>query len=235
MLILTIDSSTKVGSVSLINDDKLVGERLLNLKLNHAPRLMPEIISILDKCGFSKEDLTGIAVTVGPGSFTGTRIGVATAKTLAQSLDIPIVGISTLKGLAFSLKYVTGYICPMIDARRNRVFTALYQGTGSIAEQFLSQTEESLIDIDDLLEELAEITEPIYFIGQIVAEHRSKIEAEIEDARFVERSYQVLRAGNLADLALAKLVAGNEDDLFELTPNYLRRSQAEIQWEANNN
>jgi tRNA threonylcarbamoyladenosine biosynthesis protein TsaB len=234
MLILTIDSSTKVGSVSLINDDKLVGERLLNLKLNHAPRLMPEIISIVDKCGFSREDLTGIGVTVGPGSFTGTRIGVATAKTLAQSLDIPIVGVSTLKGLASSLKYVTGYICPMIDARRNRVFTALYQGTGSIEEQFVSQTEESLIDIDDLLEELAEIKEPIYFVGQIVAEHRSKIEAAIEDARFVERSYQVPRAGNLADLALAKLVEGKEDELFELTPNYLRRSQAEIQWAANN-
>ena len=234
MLILTIDSSTKVGSVSLINDEKLIAEELLNLQLNHSPRLMPAVVDVLDKSDYTKDDLDGIGVTVGPGSFTGTRIGVAAAKSLAQSLELPIVGVSTLEVLAAGLKYVTGYICPMIDARRNRVFSALYQGAGA-GDEFKAQTSESLLEIDDLLAELKEIEEEIYFVGPIVKEYKEQIEVEIAQPRFVGHSFNLPRAGVVGDLAWSKLTAGQEDDLFALKPNYLKRSQAEIQWESKNN
>mgnify|MGYP006283211027 CR=1 FL=1 len=234
MLILTIDSSTKVGSVSLINDEKLIAENLLNLQLNHSPRLMPAVVDVLEKSDYTKHDLDGIGVTVGPGSFTGTRIGVAAAKSLAQSLELPIVGISTLEVLAAGLKYVNGYICPMIDARRQRVFSSLYQGAGQQGE-FAAQTTESLLELDDLLAELAEIEAEIYFVGQIVSEYKGQIEAKINQPKFIEHSFSLPRAGALGDLALAKLQAGQEDDLYALQPNYLKRSQAEIQWAAKNN
>ena len=235
MLILAIDSSTKVGSVSLINDNKLVAESLLNLKLNHSPRLMPEIIDLLEKTDYQLEDVTGIGVTVGPGSFTGTRIGVATAKTLAQSLEVPIVSVSTLEVLAYSLKHVSGYICPLIDARRSRVFSSLYSGSGVEGVEFKLQTEEALINIDDLLVELKDIAEPIYFVGAVVNNYKFKLAENIKKPQFVEHSFNLPRAGAVANLARVKLESGESDQLFALTPNYLKRSQAEIQWEAKNN
>mgnify|MGYP006272716487 CR=1 FL=1 len=232
MLVLTVDASTTVGSVSLINQEKLIGEQMLNLELNHSPRLMPAVVSILEDCDYSKDDLDGIGVTVGPGSFTGTRIGVAAAKTLAQSLEISIVGVSTLEVLAHSLKYLSAYICPMIDARRGRVFSSLYRGS---KDGLKLQNEEALLEVDELLERLAEIEEEIYFVGQIAAEYRDKIAAIVSKPRFVERSFNLPRAGAVGDLALNKLEAGREDELYALKPNYLKRSQAEIQWEAKNN
>ena len=234
MLILTIDSSTKVGSVSLISDEKLIAENLLNLQLNHSPRLMPAVVDVLEKSGYTKDDLDGIGIAIGPGSFTGTRIGVAAAKSLAQSLELPIVGVSTLEVLAAGLKYVTGYICPMIDARRQRVYSALYQGAGS-GNEFTAQTTESLLEIDDLLAELAEVEAEIYFVGQIVSEYKEQIEAKIDKPRFIEDSFNLPRAGALGDLALSRLQAGQNDDLYALKPNYLKRSQAEIEWAAKNN
>ena len=235
MLIVTIDSSTPVGSISLINEERLVGENLLNLELNHSPRLMPNLVELLEKCDYTKDDLTGVGVTLGPGSFTGTRIGVAAAKTLAQSLELPIVGISTLEVLAHNLKYISAYICPMIDARNNRVFSALYQGAGIEESGFCAQTNESILALDDLLAKLTELEEEIYFVGSVVKDYQAKIETKVSKPRFVEASFNLPRAGCLGDIAKAKLSSGEEDDLYTLKPNYLKRSQAEIEWEAKNN
>ncbi|GAB6099932.1 tRNA (adenosine(37)-N6)-threonylcarbamoyltransferase complex dimerization subunit type 1 TsaB [Halanaerocella petrolearia] len=229
MLVLSIDSSTDVGSVSLMNKEKLVGEHLLNLTETHSQRLMPQVIELIESSGYQVEDLEGIGVTVGPGSFTGTRIGMATAKSLAQSLDIPIVGVSTLEAIAYSLKYVSGYICSMINAHGGRVFACLYQA-GSKLEV---KREETMLEVDDLTTSLSKLEEPIYFAGQIVKQYQDEIASEIEEAEFVTDNFNLPRAGAIGELALEKLAQGVEDDLFTLTPNYLKRSQAEIQWDQN--
>ncbi|WP_408955567.1 tRNA (adenosine(37)-N6)-threonylcarbamoyltransferase complex dimerization subunit type 1 TsaB [Natroniella sp. ANB-PHB2] len=231
MLVLAVDSSTKAGSVSLVSTEKLIAESLLNLDHTHSQRLMPQLIDLVDRADCSLQNLDGIAVALGPGSFTGTRIGVVTAKTLAQSLDLPIVGISTLKAMAYSLNYTSGYICPVIDARRNRVFTGLYCTTKG---KLKTVAEETLLNIDDLITELSSVEEEIYFIGEIIQEYRAQISEQIEGAHFITNKFSLPQAGSIGELAIERLAAGDEEQLFELTPNYLKRSQAEIQWEKNN-
>ncbi len=227
MLILAIDSSTSTGSVALVSEQGLIGESILNLKNTHSQRLMPQLIQLMDDCGYQPSQLEGIAVALGPGSFTGTRIGLITAKTMAQALDIPIIGISTLKAMAFNLKYRSDYICTMIDGRRNRVFSALY----TYDNQLVTVSKESLIDIDLLLDELSKLDQKIYFLGEVASGYEEKISSKISDATIVTGAFVLPKASSIAILALEKLKEEGPDDLFALTPNYLKRSQAEIQWE----
>ncbi|AGB40306.1 universal bacterial protein YeaZ [Halobacteroides halobius DSM 5150] len=227
MLVLGIDSSTNVGSVSLIAEDRLIGEHLLNLEETHSQRLMPQIINLIESCNYQVQDLDGIGVALGPGSFTGTRIGVATAKSLAQSLEVSIVGVSTLEAIAFSLRYISGYICPMIDARGGRIFTSLYQSD----KQLKMVRKETILQIDDLITELTEVKGPIYFVGQVAKQYQEKINDQIEQAEFVRTIFNLPRAGAISEIAFNRLQQGAEDELFALTPNYLKRSQAEIQWD----
>ena len=231
MLILGIDSSTKVGSASLFLDGRLVGEILLNLEQTHSQGLMPAIVDLLKNCQYDVDDLSGIGVSLGPGSFTGTRIGLTTAKTLSQSLGIPIVGISTLEVMAYGLKYANGYICPMIDARRERVFTSLYKAE---IGQLEVESKEVLIALDDLLADLSGIDDKIYFVGEVAALYQKKIREEIKRPQFVMASFNLPRAAFYGELASERLADGG-DELFTLTPNYLKRSQAEIQWEKKHN
>ncbi|WP_027339453.1 tRNA (adenosine(37)-N6)-threonylcarbamoyltransferase complex dimerization subunit type 1 TsaB [Halonatronum saccharophilum] len=226
MLILSIDSSTSSGSVSLVSKEGIVGEMLLNLKRTHSQRLMPQLITLIESCGYKVKDLDGIGATLGPGSFTGIRIGLTTAKTLAQSLEIPIVGVSNLEAIAYSLRYSSAYLCPMIDARRERVFTALYKG----GENLELQREEAIMELDDLLEVLKEIKSKIYFIGEGANLYQEKISSKINEANFVSSTFNNPRPAIVGELARAKLLAGEDDDYLSLTPNYLKASQAEIQW-----
>jgi len=231
MLTLAIDSSTNAGSVALISEDGLIGENLLNLTDTHSQRLMPQLVNLLEESGYKPQDLEGIGVGLGPGSFTGIRIGLTTAKTLAQALEIPMIGISTLEAMAYNLKYTSAYLCPMIDGRRDRVFTALYKG-----EDYLeAQSQESLIAIDNLLTELVDIEEDIYFIGEVANKHRDKIIKVIKNPKFVSSSFNLPKASIIGELSLRRLLEGKVDNLFTLTPNYLKRSQAEIQWEKKHN
>ncbi|OCL27763.1 tRNA N6-adenosine(37)-N6-threonylcarbamoyltransferase complex dimerization subunit TsaB [Orenia metallireducens] len=231
MLTLAIDSSTNTGSIALISEDGLIGEELLNLTDTHSQRLMPQLVNLLEGSGYEPKDLEGVGVGLGPGSFTGIRIGLTTAKTLAQSLKIPIIGISTLEAMAYNLKYTSAYLCPMIDGRRDRVFTVLYKGKGYLE----AESQESLIAIDDLLKELVDIEEDIYFIGEVANKYRDKIMEEVKEPRFVSSSFNLPKASIIGELSLKRLLAGKEDNLFTLTPNYLKRSQAEIQWEKKYN
>ncbi|PRX21111.1 tRNA threonylcarbamoyladenosine biosynthesis protein TsaB [Orenia metallireducens] len=233
MLTLAIDSSTNAGSVALISEDGLIGEELLNLTNTHSQRLMPQLVSLLENSSYEPQDLEGIGVGLGPGSFTGIRIGLTTAKTMAQALQIPMIGVSTLEAIAYNLKYTSAYLCPMIDGRRDRVFTALYKGKGE--ENLEAESQESLIAIDDLLKELADIDEVIYFIGEVATKYKDKIIKEIKQPKFVSSSFNLPKASIIGELSLKKLLEGKEDNLFALTPNYLKRSQAEIQWEKKHN
>ncbi|MFP3359151.1 tRNA (adenosine(37)-N6)-threonylcarbamoyltransferase complex dimerization subunit type 1 TsaB, partial [Planococcus sp. SIMBA_143] len=127
MTILAIDTSNYPVGVALIQEDRVIGEYITYIKKNHSVRAMPAIEQLLKDCGIEAKELTKIVVANGPGSYTGVRIGVTLAKTLAWSLSIPLIPVSSLATLASSGRYFSGYIVPMFDARRGQVYTGLYE------------------------------------------------------------------------------------------------------------
>ena len=125
MIVLSIDSSSKVATVALLNDDTLLGEYVINDKREHSVLLMPMIENLLKDCELTINDIDGFVVSKGPGSFTGLRIGMATVKGLSFGANKPYISLSSLDGLAYNLSYFNGIICPIMDALRENVYTAL--------------------------------------------------------------------------------------------------------------
>src|SRR5690625_1267056 len=122
---LAIDTSNQVLGVAIIQNDTLLAELITNVKMDHSSRLMPGIVGLMEDVGLTPNQLDKIVVAQGPGSYTGTRIGITTAKTLAWALNIPIYPVSSLDAVALNGAYFNGYICPFFDARRQTVFTSL--------------------------------------------------------------------------------------------------------------
>jgi tRNA threonylcarbamoyladenosine biosynthesis protein TsaB len=132
LLILAVDSATPVAGVALINEDKLIREDFVNYKKTHSETLMPMINKVLSDCDCSIQDVSALAVTTGPGSFTGLRIGLATIKGLCLSSGKPVIGISTLDVIAHNIAYSEALVCPLLDARKQEVYTAIYDVSGLI-------------------------------------------------------------------------------------------------------
>ena len=150
MKILVIDTSPLIGSVAVIDGDNLVAEHTLNIVQAHSSRLMPAIDGILKWSDITADTLDGCAVGIGPGSFTGIRIGVATIKSLCYALDKPIVGVSTLEAIAYNLRWTNGIICPLLDARRSEVYGAIFQG----GSEWQRLSEDLCLSIEALLDRL---------------------------------------------------------------------------------
>lgn len=229
MGILGIESSTMVASAAIIKDGTLVGECVQNINKTHSQRLLPVIHQLLEESGLTNKDLKGIAVSIGPGSFTGLRIGMATAKALAQVWNIALLGIPTLDGLAQSLVYAKGVICPLLDAQKGQVYTRLFQGTG---RQLNPLTDPMIIPFSLLLEQLVLKRERIYFLGTETNRYMDEIKYALGDqAVIVGENLQLPRAGNIAHLGEQYMRQGKQNDLFLLRPLYIKKSQAEVVWE----
>ena len=165
MLLLAIDTTTRVCSVALGDHEKIWAEYQLNGKNTHSQRLMPLIVSLFRDSGIDKSRLEGVALTIGPGSFTGIRIGMATAKGLCQGLNIPAVGVMTLDALAEACTFFPGLICPILDARKNQVYTALYRGAAGDPEMLQPA---AALSIDELGHKLAAYEDEVIFLGDAV-------------------------------------------------------------------
>ena len=165
MLLLAIDTTTRVCSVALGDQEKILAEYHLNVKNTHSQRLMPLIVSLFRDSGIDKSRLEGVALTIGPGSFTGIRIGMATAKGLCQGLNIPAVGVMTLDALAEACTFFPGLICPILDARKNQVYTALYRGAAGDPEMLQPA---AALSIDELGHKLAAYEDEVIFLGDAV-------------------------------------------------------------------
>ena len=165
MLLLAIDTTTRVCSVALGDHEKILAEYQLNVKNTHSQRLMPLIVSLFRDSGADKSRLEGVALSIGPGSFTGIRIGMATAKGLCQGLNIPAVGVMTLDALAEACTFFSGLICPILDARKNQVYTALYRGAAGDPEMLQPA---AALSIDELGHRLAEYEDEVIFLGDAV-------------------------------------------------------------------
>lgn len=225
MNILGIDASGIAGSIAYMKDDRLIGEYYICHKLTHSETIMPMLEHLKTLIGLELNTLDAIAVTSGPGSFTGLRIGVTTAKALALALNIPVVGVPTLDVMAYALRHTSYKICPIMDARRNQVYTALYRWEN---KDLLRLSEYQGIDLDQLLSELSSQNEKVIFLGDAVWQYQSHIEDKLGDkAEFVPSYMNLQRAGILVELAGQEFQKGHAVPASDFVPMYLRKSQAE--------
>lgn len=226
MYILGIETSTMTGSVAIITEDRLIVEYTLNTKTTHTERLLSAIDDIVRAASLRIQDIDGIAVGLGPGSFTGLRIGVTTAKSLAYSIQKPIIAIPSLDALASQYLFTDLLICPILDARKREVYTAFYRNIGALAERV---SEYLVIDPIHILREIAE---PVLFLGDGVFPYRQDIETTLKQyAHFADAAHLLPRGSLIAKLGYDRLMADKYDDCFALTPLYIRKSDAEIHWE----
>ena len=224
MLILAFETSAKAASVALMDGTKLLGEAYQNTGLTHSQTLMVMAEDVLKQCGKSAQDVQAVAVAEGPGSFTGVRIGVAAAKGYAWGKEIPCYGVSTLEAMAESLGIYEGFVCPVMDARRSQVYNALfYVNRGEIERH----REDRAIALTDLQEDLEHLDGPIYLVGDGSALTYNTLKDSIEELILPPEHRMHQRAVGVGLVAARMAAEGLAPSGGELTPNYLRLSQAE--------
>lgn len=225
MKILGIDSSGLVASVALASDDTIVAEFTVNNKQTHSQTLLPMLEQVMKFSGMELDEIDGIAVAAGPGSFTGLRIGASTAKGLGLALDKPLISIPTVEGMAYQLAEADGIICPIMDARRNQVYTGIYEMQG---QELQVLHEQYAVDIRELLEELKNYNKKIHFLGDGVPVYRSIIEEEFGgEFQFAPAHLSRQRAASVAVLGQKYYMDGKIETAASHKPVYLRKSQAE--------
>ena len=217
MNILAMDTSTLTATVAVLTDEKLLGEFSVSNRLTHSQTIMPMTDTLLKTASLTLNDIDVFAVSVGPGSFTGLRIGMATVKTFAQALDKPVIGISSLDAVAHSFSSADTVICPIMDARRSEVYNALYKNGTEI-------TAARALPIDELLGELE--GERVIFAGDGVLVHKDKL-VQTPGWSMAPPHLLLPKASAVAYAALKRAEDGDFDDLYNLNPVYLRKSQAE--------
>ena len=223
MLILAFETSAKAGSVALWQDGKLLAESYQNTGLTHSQTLLSMAQSMIASCGLTPQDVEAAAVAAGPGSFTGVRIGVAAAKGFAWGLEIPCCGVSTLEAMAESLGVYQGFVVPVMDARRNQVYNAVFRAEKGILTRV---TEDRAISLEELGQELQGETAPIFLVGDgAPLTYRTLTNLENLVLPAEHRMHQ--RASGVAKVAERMLQNGENCDANTLSPNYLRLSQAE--------
>ncbi|MFV9511852.1 tRNA (adenosine(37)-N6)-threonylcarbamoyltransferase complex dimerization subunit type 1 TsaB [Tepidibacillus sp. LV47] len=228
MKILALDTSTAVMGVALLDEKKVYAEITTNVKRNHSIRFMPAIELLFQEVNWQPEEIDLIAVAKGPGSYTGVRIGVTTAKTLAWALNKPIIGISTLEAMAYENKWFKGLISPIIDARRDQVYTGLYQNKQTGWENSES---DRIILLSDWLRKLREKEEQVLFVGDDVTLHQEKIiEVLGGKAVFCEPQFAIPRPSIIGYLAKKEFERGHIDNAFDFVPEYLQLAEAEVKW-----
>ncbi|EAF2799753.1 tRNA (adenosine(37)-N6)-threonylcarbamoyltransferase complex dimerization subunit type 1 TsaB [Listeria monocytogenes] len=223
-MILGMDTSSDTMTIALFNEGVVLGEYTTNLKKNHSVRLLPAIAALMDECGVKPTDLKKIAVAKGPGSYTGLRIGVTVAKTMAWDAGIPIVGISSLALLAENGLYFPGKVVALMDARRNNVYAGIYQASEGKMENIFA---DGHIALAELLEPLASSDEPILFVGTLTEQIGATVTEILgEQAIFGQADYTYSRASSLVKLAAD--LDGEPADNF--VPDYLKLAEAESKW-----
>ncbi len=235
MKLISIDSSGLVASAAVLEDDCLRAEYTVNFKKTHSQTLLPMLDEIVRMTELNPAEIDFIAIAKGPGSFTGLRIGSATAKGLGLALDKPIVEVPTLAGLAFNLYGAAGLICPIMDARRRQVYNGLYRfDNGSL----VTVCDQRPIAVSDLIAELNELDpalteDGIIFLGDGVPVYQEDIDRDLRIPHlYAPASANKQRAASVGALAEVLFREGKAVPADEHVPEYLRKSQAEREREA---
>lgn len=225
MKILALDSSGLVASAAIVENDVTVAEYTINHKKTHSQTLLPMLDEIKQMTELELSTIDAIAVACGPGSFTGLRIGSATAKGLGLALDIPIIPVPTVDSLAYNLYGSQKLICPLMDARRNQVYTGLYTFEG---EELVTLAEQCAVDISEIIDKINETGKEVIFLGDGVSVYEEKIK-ELTQVKFymAPACCNRQRAACVASLGEKLYRLGVVQSAAEHAPDYLRLSQAE--------
>ena len=225
MKLLALDSSGLVATVAIVSEEGLLAEYTVNYKKTHSQTLLPMLDEISKMVDLDLEEVDGIAIASGPGSFTGLRIGAATAKGIGLALNIPIVPVPSLEGLAYNIYGTNKLICPMMDARRMEVYTGLYE----FKEQcFKIVSQEKAIAVEDIIDEINQIGRQVIFLGDGTAVYKDIIKDKIKvPYEFAPVHLNRQRAGAVAALGLQYFKEGRQESADIFAPEYLRVSQAE--------
>lgn len=221
MLLLAFETSAKAASVALFEGKTLLAEQYQNTGLTHSQTLMVMAEDLLKQCGKTAQDVQAVAVANGPGSFTGVRIGVAAAKGFAWASEIPLYGVSTLEAMVMGLGVHDGYVCAVMDARREQVYNALFYVNQGVLSR---QTPDRAISLADLKNELKSLEKPIFLVGDGSILCYNTLHKEVPNLILPSEWRMHQRA---VGVGLAALAQEQPDDPAGLTPNYLRLSQAE--------
>lgn len=225
MIWLGIDTANAPLSVAIVKDGKVVAEVVQNIKLTHSIGAMPVIEEVIKKAGIIPAEIDALAVSEGPGSYTGVRIGVTLAKTLAWSLQKPLVGVSSLKALAANARLSNYAICALFDARRQNVYAGVYEG--NTLNTIIEDTHDH---IDGLLKRLDALNKPVLFIGTDVELYFEKIQAVLgERAISAPSTMNLPRASELVALAQQEPLPAIEA-VHSFVPQYRRIAEAEANW-----
>ena len=225
MKILAFDSSGLVASVAVLTEDQMIAEYTVNYKKTHSQTLLPMLDEVAKMTELDLAEIDAIAVAAGPGSFTGLRIGSATAKGLGLALGKPLVAVPTLEGLACNLFGCEDVICPMMDARRKQVYTGLYTFRHGKMEILKEQT---ACPVEEILAEADDLGQKVVFLGDGVPVYRSIIEEKMQSPfTFVPAHMNRQRAGAVGMRAFDYIREGKTQTAAEHAPVYLRKSQAE--------
>ncbi|MBQ9233250.1 MAG: tRNA (adenosine(37)-N6)-threonylcarbamoyltransferase complex dimerization subunit type 1 TsaB [Lachnospiraceae bacterium] len=225
MKILGFDSSGMVASVAIACDDILVAEYSVNYKKTHSQTLLPMFDAVVSMTELDLDSVDGIAVAAGPGSFTGLRIGMSTVKGLGLALDKPVVAVPTCHALAYNLWGSDKLICPILDARRSQVYTALYEFKD---EEMITLKEQDAMDINDLIDIINDMDRDVIFVGDGIPVFKERIEEKIKNkAYFAPAHLNRQRAGSVAALGMIYMKEGKAESADDVKPVYLRKSQAE--------
>ncbi len=216
MRVLAVETSTLAGGVALLDGERLRGEYVLDVAATHSERLLPAIERLLADAGYAPRDLTGLAVAVGPGSFTGLRIGLSTVKGLALALGVPVAAVPTLDAMAAALPFAALPVCPVLDARKGEVYACRYRWDGTAMRRewdYLALSPAALA---------ARLDEPVILLGDgapaIASPH----------ARLAPPHRRLPSPAAVGVLGQARLAAGDTVPAAELVPIYLRPSEAEL-------
>lgn len=225
MKILGLDSSGLVASVAVVEEDNLCAEYTVNFKKTHSQTLLPMLDVIADMIQLDLNSIDGIAVAAGPGSFTGLRIGSATAKGLGLALGKPLLAVPTLDALAYNLFDAKDLVCPIMDARRNQIYTGVYEYK---EHQLQTLRSSDAMDIHQLILELNQLDREVIFLGDGVAVYREVIDAELTvPYAYAPAHANKQRASAVAALGLQYMKERKVVSAADFQPDYLRKSQAE--------
>jgi len=230
MKILGIDTSTSCGSVGLIDDDRVISEYLLNSPVTHSERLLTAVEFILKESHCTLQDLDGWAISLGPGSFTGLRIGLSIAKGLSFASGKPVAGVPTLDVLAAQIAPTPFLICPILDARKNEVYTAFYRYEDGNAPRLMTAYQAS--KPQDLVKRVKEKT---IFAGDGVRTYGDYLRDALSSLAIVlPAPFNSPYGSTVARLGLDRLRRKEVPNLAALTPIYVRPSEAELKWQEKN-
>lgn len=225
MKLLALDSSGLVASVAVAEDDNLIGEYTVNYKKTHSQTLLPMLDAVAKMIELDLETVDAIAIAKGPGSFTGLRIGSATAKGLGLALDKPLIEIPTVDGIAYNLWGARDLVCPLMDARRNQTYTGIYAFSGDEMQVLEPQC---AVDISKIVEKINALQRAVVFLGDGVPVFRDYIGEHVQvPYSFAPAHLNKQRAGAVAALAFRYLKNGQTVSAAQHQPDYLRLSQAE--------